>query len=58
MLANLSVYYVGSKVLLNTGEIGEVVYIPPQSITEPVVNIGDGFADLARRKGINIQSMI
>ena len=57
-LMNLSTCYVGSKVLLNTGEIGEIVYIPPQSITEPIINIGHDYIDLAQNREKNILCMM
>lgn len=57
-LSNISVCYVGSKVFFDTGEYGEIVYIPPQSITEPVVRIGHSYIDLARNKSKNILSVV
>ena len=32
LTSRLSSYYTGSKVLLNNGEIGNIVYIPPHCI--------------------------
>lgn len=49
-LTNLSTCYVDSKVVLDTGEIGEVVYIPLHSIAEPVISIGSDYLDLAKSK--------
>jgi putative nucleotidyltransferase with HDIG domain len=46
--ANLPNYYIGSKVKMDTGEIGEVVYIPPQCIYTPIVRINDDFLDIAK----------
>jgi putative nucleotidyltransferase with HDIG domain len=57
-LINLSACYVGSKVLLNTGEVGEVAYIPPHSITEPVINIDGNYIDLAKEGGKQILRMV
>ncbi|MGE5630377.1 MAG: HD-GYP domain-containing protein [Caulobacteraceae bacterium] len=57
-LNNVSVCYVGSKVFLNTGETGEIAYIPPQSITDPVVRIGQEYIDLAHDSSRNILCMV
>jgi len=57
-LNNVSVCYVGSKVFLNTGETGEIAYIPPQSITEPIINIGQDYIDLARDRNRSIMCMV
>jgi len=57
-LNNVSVYYVGSKVFLNTGETGEIAYIPPQSITEPVIRIGQEYIDLAQDRSRSILCMV
>ncbi len=57
-LSNLAACYVGSKVMLNTGEIGEVVYIPLHSITEPVIHVGSEYLDLAKSEGKKILCMV
>lgn len=57
-LMNISPYYVGTQVLLNTGEIGKVAYIPPQCITEPVICIGKNYIDCSSRKDIQILNMV
>ncbi|BCJ95601.1 HD family phosphohydrolase [Anaerocolumna cellulosilytica] len=57
-LMNISPYYVGTNVLLNTGEIAKVAYIPPQCITEPVVCIGKNYIDCSSRKDIEILNMV
>ncbi|KUO76536.1 MAG: hypothetical protein APF77_05245 [Clostridia bacterium BRH_c25] len=57
-LNNVSVFYVGSKVFLNTGETGKIAYIPPQSITEPVVKIGYKYVDLAKDGSRSILCMV
>lgn len=46
-LTNMSVNYIGSKVMLCDGNIGEIVYIPPQNIIDPIVQIDCNFHDLA-----------
>ena len=46
-LTNMSVNYIGSKVRLCNGTIGEIVYIPPQNILDPIVKIDSNFHNLA-----------
>ncbi len=55
--SKLSTYFIGTKVLLNTKEIGEIVYIPPYGITDPIIKIGDDYIDLVQEKDIYISSI-
>lgn len=49
-LRNMAIYYTGTKVLLNTGEVGEIVYIPPQDILSPVIQAPLKTYDLSKDK--------
>lgn len=55
---NISQYYVGSRVMMNTGKFGEIVYVPPHSISNPVVRVGGSFIDLSAQKGMKIIEML
>ncbi|MFZ5969756.1 MAG: HD-GYP domain-containing protein [Bacillota bacterium] len=57
-LTNLAPYFTGSKVLLNTGALGELVYIPPHNITKPIIRIGFEYVDTSERKDLRIASML
>ena len=57
-LTNLAGCYIGSKVMLDTGEIGEVVYIPLHNITEPVIYVGSDYLDLSESKSKKIVCMV
>jgi len=57
-LKNISGYYTGIKVKLSNGEEGEVVYIPPNSISTPVVKVGNKFFDLYIEKDIDVVEII
>ena len=57
-LKNISKCYVGNKVILNTGEIGEIVYIYPQDDTKPIVKVGDGFVDILKEKDVEVVDII
>ncbi|NLM47232.1 MAG: HD-GYP domain-containing protein [Epulopiscium sp.] len=58
LTSRLSSYYTGSQVLLNNGEVGRIVYIPPHCIQKPVVSIGKDFVDLSKEDNISIIKMI
>jgi len=57
-LANLAQHYVGSKVKLNTGETGEIVFISPQSISNPIVKVGVKYYDLYHDKTHKIEEVL
>lgn len=44
----MAAYMVGSDVLLDNGEKGKIVYVPPQDIISPIVSVGDGFIKTGR----------
>ncbi|WHH61505.1 HD-GYP domain-containing protein [Petroclostridium sp. X23] len=57
-LARISNYYIGTKVKMSTGVIGEIVSILPQSISKPIVKIEDRFVDLSKNKRIEITGIV
>lgn len=57
-LKNISKCYVGNKVILNTGEIGEIVYIYPQDDTKPIVKVGDEFIDILKEKEVEVVDIV
>lgn len=58
MFTNMPSYYVGSKVKMKNGEIGEVVYVPNQCVYAPVVRIKDDFLDLTVIKDDSIKEFL
>ncbi len=58
MFANMPSYYVGSKVKLENGEIGEVVYVPNQCAYAPVVRVNDNFVDFFVEKNELIKEFL
>lgn len=46
-LNNIPKYYIGSNVLLSNGIKGEIVYVPPHDILNPVVKTDSGYVDLS-----------
>lgn len=44
---NMSQYYLGEMVELTNGAMGEIVYINPQYISQPIVKVDDDYIDLS-----------
>lgn len=57
-LYNIANYYIGSKVVMSNGEIGEVVFIVPNDISKPIVRIKDEFIDLSTDNTLKIVEML
>ena len=55
---NISQYYVGSRVMMSTGKFGEIVYVPPHSISNPVVRVEGSYIDLSAQRGMKILEML
>ena len=47
-LKNISLNFTGFNVILENGERGEIVYVPPYEITKPVILNGSGFIDITQ----------
>lgn len=58
MFDNMPRYYIGSKVKLDNGEIGEVVYVPSSCAYAPVVKINEDFVDFAKEKEALISELL
>lgn len=50
--------YTGSKAILDNGEVGEIVYFPPQAIASPVIKTKTGFIDMSIYKEAKIIAII
>lgn len=55
---NIANYYTGAKVKMNTEEVGEIVCILPQSISTPMVVVGDKYLDLSTDTDYKIVEML
>jgi len=58
MFTNMPSYYVGSKVKMENGDIGEVVYVPNQCAYAPVIKINDNFFDFTYEKEVLIKEFL
>ncbi|HAZ37730.1 MAG TPA: HD-GYP domain-containing protein [Clostridiaceae bacterium] len=57
-LSNISSYYIGSKVLMNTGDSGYVAYVDPLRVYYPIVCIKSDYYDLSKEKSLKIDRML
>lgn len=57
-LNNIASYYIGDFVKLSTGDIGEIVYINPSHVSQPIVKADEIFIDLSHETGIKILELI
>jgi HD-GYP domain-containing protein (c-di-GMP phosphodiesterase class II) len=58
LLEKLSCYYIGMKVILDNGEIGEIVYIPPKNVLSPVVKVNNEFVDFSKENIFRIVNIL
>ena len=57
-LKNIVSYYIGDFVRISTGDIGEIVYINPIHISEPLIRVNDKYVDLSVKKNVKILELI
>ena len=57
-LKNIASYYIGDIVKLSTGDFGEIVYINPSHISQPIVKVDNIYIDLAFERHIKILEII
>lgn len=53
-LSNITTYYIGTYVILNTGEVAEVVAINPSCVYRPIVRVQDRYIDMCTDYSIQI----
>lgn len=57
-LLNFSSYLVGTKVRMNNGDIGEIVYVPPHDVTKPVIRINSTYLEVCEKGSLRIENVI
>lgn len=53
-LSNITHYYIGSKVKLNTGQVGEVIFMNRLDYSKPVLKVDETYIDTAVAKSLKI----
>lgn len=56
--SNMMNYYVGALVVLNTGQMGEVVFIQSQAIHRPIIKIENEYINLYEKTHLEIEEVI
>jgi len=54
-LKNIYRLYIGSEVILNNGEVGEIIYINKFAPERPLLRVGNGFVDLYSSPDLSIK---
>lgn len=57
-MKNISTLYIGTNVLLSNGDMGEIVYVPPQDIVSPVIHVKSSYVDLSKEKALKIVTVV
>lgn len=57
-LSRISQFYVGNKVQLNTGEVGEIVMVNRYNLTRPLVRVKERFYDLSSNYRLQIVEVL
>ncbi|SDK13337.1 HD-GYP domain-containing protein [Natronincola ferrireducens] len=57
-IEKLADFYIGSSVILNNGEIGQIITKNPVFPTRPLVKVGERFIDLSKERSIGIQDIL
>ncbi len=57
-LTNIVNTFIANRVLLSTGQSGEIIFINPTYLSKPVVKCGNEYVDLSKKKELSIISVI
>ncbi len=57
-LTNIVNTFIANRVMLNSGQTGEIIFINPDHLSKPVVKCGEQFVDLAKNRGLSIVAVI
>ena len=57
-LKNIAAFYVGANVILNNGDTGEIVCMPPKNILSPIISVRSNYIDLSRERSLKVLSLL
>ena len=57
-LSNIVNTFIANRVLLNTGQTGEIIFINPEHLSKPIVKCGNEYVDLSKKRTLSIVSVI
>lgn len=55
---HMTSYLVGSEVVMNTGEHGTIIYIPPGDILSPIIQLGSEYVNLRNRRDLSVEKIL
>lgn len=55
---NIAGYYTGFNVSLSNAKIGEIVFIPPYDVGNPIIHVDSQYIDLSREKDMRVLCII
>ena len=57
-LKNIAAFYVGANVILNNGDTGEIVCVPPKDILSPIISVRSNYIDLSQERSLKVLSLL
>ncbi|WP_242874777.1 HD-GYP domain-containing protein [Clostridium pasteurianum] len=57
-MSNITVHFIGAKVILNDGREGKIVYIPPDNILHPILKVDSNYVDFSKDSDSYISEVI
>ena len=57
-LTNIVNTFIANRVMLSTGQTGEIIFINPTYLSEPVVKCGNEYVDLSKKRAISIVAVV
>ena len=57
-LSNIVNTFIANRVMLNTGQTGDIIFINPTHLSKPVVKCGNEYVDLSKNRTLSIVSVI
>jgi len=57
-LANIANTFIANRVMLNTGQTGEIIFVNADHLSRPVVRCGENYVDLSSNKSLSIVAVI
>ena len=57
-LSNIVNTFIANRVMLNSGQTGDIIFINPDHLARPVVKCQDQFVDLSKNRGLSIVAVV
>ncbi len=57
-LSNIVNTFIANRVMLSTGQTGDIIFINPTYLSKPIVKCGNEYVDLSKKRSLSIVSVI